>query len=210
MLTWAIIPIKPLYQGKSRLSGIIDQQERIKFNKKLLSHTLKIVASCKKITGVIVVTKDHSLQSIMKKSTVKLLLEDGEADLNKAINLGISKAIENNADSIIIIPSDLPFLNNEEICKIIDLSTSQKSLVLVPDRHLTGTNVLFIKPALKDMYSFGENSFEKHKEIGRKAGLEVKVYESMNLCLDIDLPEDLQYYNLRKAKHKSEIQDFGG
>jgi 2-phospho-L-lactate guanylyltransferase len=200
MLTWAIIPIKPLYQGKSRLSGIIDQQDRIKFNKKLLAHTLKIVTSCKQIAGVILVTKDRSLRSLVKKSNVRLLIEESESDLNSAINLGISKAIEYDADSVIIIPSDLPLLNKVEIGKIIELLASQNGLVIVPDRHFSGTNLLFVRPALKDIYCFGENSFEKHKDMGRKAGLEVKVYDSKNLCLDIDLPEDLQYYNLRKAE----------
>jgi 2-phospho-L-lactate guanylyltransferase len=168
MLTWAIIPIKPLYQGKSRLSGIIDQQDRIKFNKKLLAHTLKIVTSCKQIAGVILVTKDRSLRSLVKKSNVRLLIEESESDLNSAINLGISKAIEYDADSVIIIPSDLPLLNKVEIGKIIELLASQNGLVIVPDRHFSGTNLLFVRPALKDIYCFGENSFEKHKDMGRK------------------------------------------
>jgi 2-phospho-L-lactate/phosphoenolpyruvate guanylyltransferase len=205
MLTWAIIPIKPLYQGKSRLSGIIDQQQRIKFNKQLLAHTLRVVSSSKQISGVIVVTKDMSIQLLIKKPNVKILVEDCKSDLNKAINLGISKAIEENADSILVIPCDLPLLNREEIRKIIALSSSEKELIIVPDRHLSGTNMLFIKPALKNIYCFGENSFEKHKEMGRKLGLDVKVYQSMNLCLDIDVPEDLRYYNLRKAEPKSGV-----
>jgi 2-phospho-L-lactate guanylyltransferase len=136
----------------------------------------------------------------VKKSNVRLLIEESESDLNSAINLGISKAIEYDADSVIIIPSDLPLLNKVEIGKIIELLASQNGLVIVPDRHFSGTNLLFVRPALKDIYCFGENSFEKHKDMGRKAGLEVKVYDSKNLCLDIDLPEDLQYYNLRKAE----------
>ena len=202
MLTWAIIPIKPLHQGKSRLSGIIDHKARIKFNRKLLAHTLKVVSSCKRISGVIVVTKDTTLHAIVKTPNIKLFIEDGKSDLNKAINFGVTKAIENNADSILVIPCDLPLLNKAEIGKIIRISSSDRCLVIVPDRHFQGTNLLFIKPALKDIYCFGENSFEKHKEMGKRLGLDVKVYDSKNLCLDIDLPEDLQYYNLRKKEKK--------
>ncbi len=205
MLTWAIIPIKPLYQGKSRLSGIIDQEERIKFNKRLLAHTLKVVSSCNQISGVIVVTKDTTLKAMIKKPNVKLFIEDGKSDLNKAINFGVTKAIENKADSILVIPCDLPLLNKDEIVKIINMSSSENCMIIIPDRHSQGTNLLFIKPALKDIYCFGENSFEKHKEMGKRKGLDVKVYDSKNLCLDIDLPEDLQYYNLRKAEQKSGI-----
>jgi 2-phospho-L-lactate guanylyltransferase (CobY/MobA/RfbA family) len=44
-------------------------------------------------------------------------------------------------------------------------------------------------------YAFGENSFQRHIQLSREAGVEPKIYESDRLSLDIDLPDDLNRYH---------------
>ena len=45
MTLWAIVPVKPLRRGKSRLSGALTEDERTVLNQELLEHTLKILSS---------------------------------------------------------------------------------------------------------------------------------------------------------------------
>jgi len=40
MTLWAIVPVKPLRWGKSRLAGVLTQEERVDLNRQLLIHTL--------------------------------------------------------------------------------------------------------------------------------------------------------------------------
>ena len=41
MTLWAIVPVKPLRRGKSRLAGTLTEDERTALNQELLEHTLK-------------------------------------------------------------------------------------------------------------------------------------------------------------------------
>jgi 2-phospho-L-lactate/phosphoenolpyruvate guanylyltransferase len=40
MTLWAIVPVKPLGRGKSRLASVLSQQERADLNRHLLAHTV--------------------------------------------------------------------------------------------------------------------------------------------------------------------------
>ena len=40
MTLWAIVPVKPLRWGKSRLAGVLTQDERTDLNSQLLAHTV--------------------------------------------------------------------------------------------------------------------------------------------------------------------------
>ena len=41
MTIWAIVPVKPLRRGKSRLAGALSEDERTHLNQLLLEHTSK-------------------------------------------------------------------------------------------------------------------------------------------------------------------------
>ena len=40
MTIWAIVPVKPLRRGKSRLAGLLSEEQRTCLNRYLLEHTL--------------------------------------------------------------------------------------------------------------------------------------------------------------------------
>jgi 2-phospho-L-lactate guanylyltransferase (CobY/MobA/RfbA family) len=64
-------------------------------------------------------------------------------------------------------------------------------VVIAPDRHEKGTNALLLSPAGLIEYDFGENSFERHCELAKKAGARLEIVKLHSLGLDLDLPEDL-------------------
>ena len=41
MSLWAIVPVKPLRRGKSRLAGALTEEERANLNQELLERTLR-------------------------------------------------------------------------------------------------------------------------------------------------------------------------
>ena len=41
MTIWAIVPVKPLRRGKSRLAEMLSEDERAELNSRLLTHTLE-------------------------------------------------------------------------------------------------------------------------------------------------------------------------
>jgi 2-phospho-L-lactate guanylyltransferase len=65
-------------------------------------------------------------------------------------------------------------------------------VVIVPDRHGTGTNALLITPPDAFHPAFGHGSRERHEERAAAAGLSTSTVTVFTLALDVDTPEDLE------------------
>ena len=64
MIIWAIIPVKPLRLGKSRLSGILSVGERAQLTSRILRHTLRILRDQPVILRTLVVSRDPAVLKI--------------------------------------------------------------------------------------------------------------------------------------------------
>ena len=53
MTLWAIVPVKPLRRGKSRLAGVLTEEERLGLNSQLLTHTVDILGDIPEIEHVL-------------------------------------------------------------------------------------------------------------------------------------------------------------
>ena len=58
MILWAIVPVKPLRRGKSRLADVLSGDQRAALNKKLLIHTLDTITQVPSLEQVLVVSRD--------------------------------------------------------------------------------------------------------------------------------------------------------
>src|SRR5436190_796362 len=64
-------------------------------------------------------------------------------------------------------------------------------VVIVPDRHGSGTNALMISPPDAFQPSFGPDSLNRHLTMAQEAGLKHSVEEVASLSHDVDTPDDL-------------------
>jgi 2-phospho-L-lactate guanylyltransferase (CobY/MobA/RfbA family) len=62
--------------------------------------------------------------------------------------------------------------------------------VIAPDRRRQGTNLLFTNPADLLVFSYGQESFERHINLARQKGARVEIVENERIALDLDVPED--------------------
>src|SRR5436190_23240825 len=65
------------------------------------------------------------------------------------------------------------------------------AVLIVPDRHGTGTNSLLLSPPTVIEPSFGEGSLERHLAAARAAEVPHDVTSPASLTLDVDTPDDL-------------------
>ncbi len=192
MSLWAIVPIKPLRRGKSRLAGVLTDDERTFINYTMLGSTLKALKSTPEVDQVLVVSRDTSALALAREYNAKTLQEDGSADnLNMAVKRAAVVAQIYAAQSVLILPADLPLITAEVLQKLVRLSQSPPVVVVAPDRRKDGTNALIINPAGLIDFQFGPGSFYRHVEQARKFNIPVKVCELPELGLDLDIPEDL-------------------
>jgi 2-phospho-L-lactate guanylyltransferase len=192
MTLWAIVPVKPLRRGKSRLSGALTEDERTALNRELLERTLKTLSTLKELDQVLVVSRDPQALTIARNHGAKTVREDGQPHLNTALARASVMAKVHATHGVLVLPADLPLLEREDVLTLVDRAVKPPVVVIAPDRHRKGTNALLMCPAGLIEYDFGEDSFQRHCERAKKAGAQLEIVELPSLGLDLDLPEDLE------------------
>jgi len=192
MTLWAIVPVKPLRRGKSRLAGALSEKERTELNESLLQHTLKTLTGLKELEQVLVVSRDPQALTIARQHGARTVREDGQPLLNTALMRATVVAQVYATRGVLILPADLPLISEEDVLTLIERAVEPPVVVIAPDRHRKGTNALLLSPSGLIDYDFGENSFEKHCELAKAAGARLEIVDLPTLGLDLDLPEDLE------------------
>jgi 2-phospho-L-lactate guanylyltransferase len=192
MTLWAIVPVKPLRRGKSRLAGILTEDERTALNQELLERTLTILSAVKELDQVLVVSRDPQALTVARNHGAKTVQEDGQPHLNTALARATVMAQVHSTRGVLVLPADLPMLTPDDVRALIDRSAKPPVVVIAPDRHGKGTNALLMVPSGQIEYDFGEGSFQRHCERAKKSGARLEIVELPSLSLDLDLPEDLE------------------
>ncbi len=192
MTLWAIVPVKPLRRGKSRLSGVLSLEARIALNHFLLSNTLQILASIPEIEYSLVVSRDPEALTIAREYGARTVQEQGSPQLNIALTRATLVAVSHSVQGVLIVPADLPLLTAEDIHEVVRRAENPPVVVITPDRHHKGTNALLISPPGLIRYDFGPDSFQKHCLQAKRAGARLEICERGTVALDIDFPEDLE------------------
>jgi 2-phospho-L-lactate guanylyltransferase len=107
-----------------------------------------------------------------------------------AAKLGIGRAIELEADAVLLLPGDCPLLEPREIDNLVT-GLPDPFVAVVPDRHGTGTNALAMRPPDAIEPAFGEGSCERHLGLARSAEIAHATERIDGLALDLDTPADI-------------------
>jgi 2-phospho-L-lactate guanylyltransferase len=190
-MIWAIVPVKPLLLGKSRLAGAVPLQARALMNRMLLEHTLEILRDTAGIAQTMVVSRDPEALAIAREFDARTLLEQGNSHLNMALERATAVTRAYRARGVLVLPADLPLLTAEDLEIILRLAIPAPVVVLAPDRHEAGTNAMLISPPGQIAFSFGSPSFPEHCRSAEAAGVRLEIVRRPTLALDLDYPEDL-------------------
>lgn len=186
----AIIPVKSLNKGKSRLSDIFSDEERKNLNSNLLKKTIITISSMPLITKIFVISSDPHALAIARDLGAKTIQENKSTGINRSLRKATKVAKAYKSNKVIIIPADIPLLNKSDIQKVIEKSSSPPQIVIVPDRYDRGTNILLINPIGILDYEFGDSSFIRHIEQAQRKNIQVDVVRLESLGLDVDFPDD--------------------
>lgn len=192
MTLWAIIPVKPLRRGKSRLAGTLSEDERTELNRRLLKHTLTTLSDLRELEEVLVISRDPQALTLARQCGARTVRENGQPELNTALKRATVIAQVYATRGVLILPADLPLITREDVLTLIEHASDPPVVVIAPDRHGTGTNALLISPSGLIEYDFGENSFQRHCERVNQTGARLEIVNLPTLGLDLDIPEDLE------------------
>lgn len=192
MSLWAIVPVKPLRRGKSRLARVLTEEERTFLNYTMLANTLKALSGTPEVDHILVVSRDSGALALARDFGAKTVQEDGSSDLNTALRRATVVAQMYAAQSILVLPDDLPLIDPPTIQEMIHLAKKPPVMVIAPDRRHESTNGLLVSPPGLIEYHFGIGSFQRHIEEAQRYNIRVEICDLPNLNLDLDLPEDLE------------------
>jgi len=192
MSTWVVLPVKPLSLAKSRLAEALSAEQRERFAEGSLKRILSILKLVPQLNGVLVISRDTKVLGIARDYGVKTVQESGQPALNPALMRATQLLEVWGADAVLILPADLPLLQVEDVIGVIRAAGKHdQAIVISTDRHRDGTNALFVRPPGLLTYDYGVGSFARHKQQAEVIGVPAIEYESPNIRLDLDTPEDI-------------------
>lgn len=191
MRTTAVLPIKSFARAKQRLGDAIGESERKQLAAAMVSDVLAALAAVPEIADVIVVTAEPLAARAAEQAGATVVDDPDEAGQSAAAARGIDTALVRGAERTLLVPGDCPAVESEEVSRLLGRAAVAPSVVIVPDRHGSGTNALLLTPPQAVAPSFGAGSLARHAARAYAAGATVKVCELPSLGLDVDTPDDL-------------------
>jgi 2-phospho-L-lactate guanylyltransferase len=192
MKTFAIVPVKRFENAKRRLSSVLDRDGRIRLSSLMLEDTLAILSTVPSLTKVVIVSSDRRAEELARKYGAKFVNEEKEKGVNSAVALADSFCIQEAAEATIILPHDLPLLDESDITKAQEIAQKESQcIVICPSYRYDGTNMLLRKPPSVITTFYDSDSYNMHIKTAESRGVSVKYFLSKSLMYDVDTPEDV-------------------
>jgi len=189
--TVAILPVKRFSSAKQRLEEALSPGSRRALAEAMVSDVLRALRHAGSVDEVVVVTAEPVVQALARGEGARVVDEPVEAGQSAAAALGIA-ALDEGVERVLLVPGDCPALDPAELDALLDRpAAAAGEVVVVPDRHGTGTNALVLAPPTAISPAFGPGSRERHERLAAEAGIACEVREPGTLLLDVDTGEDL-------------------
>jgi 2-phospho-L-lactate guanylyltransferase len=196
MSTWVIVLIKDFDSAKQRLQPALGPRSR----RALARRNAELaVAAAAAGDRVLAVAGSEEVARLAQGWGADVLLEPRPEGQNVAAARGIARAIEQGAEAVLLLSSDLPLVTTDAVREVLDSGARLEIPVAmaVPAVGRGGTNALYLRPPDAITLQFGDDSLAKFRHEAEARGVEFVVHHSDAMALDLDEPGDLA--RLRRA-----------
>ncbi len=190
-VTFAVLPVKRFGAAKVRLGDELSGGTKRALAEAMMTDVLMALRRTKAVSEVLLVTSEPAAEAIGRGYGANVLYDDHEDGQSLATLIGIEHAIEAGATRALLVPGDCPALDPGELEELLDRPADEPSVVIVADRHGTGTNALLLTPPNVIEPAFGPDSRSRHERAAAAAGVPCSVEHVETLALDVDTSEDL-------------------
>ena len=190
MRTIIVVPHRGLHAGKTRLAGTLGTEQRVRLTQRLLERVLRALEPVDASCGVLVISPDADLRSVVEAEGARLLVQRGMG-LNEGLDQARDVAVADGAEVLGVLHGDLPLLEPDDVQALLAPVLEAPGVAIAPDQTWSGTNGLAMRPPDAMDFRFGPGSFEAHLKAGRAAGVAVATVERPGLAFDLDTPGDL-------------------
>lgn len=181
--TQVVIPVKAFDRAKARLAVALSDHERAALARSMATHVVEATGGL----ATWVVCDDVEVAAWARGVGASVSWQPGRG-LNGAVTAAVAERFDDGAARVIVVHSDLPIITS-----IATFDADSGELVLAPDRHGDGTNVVST-PTPEFRFAYGPMSFERHWGEGRRLGLPTRIVDDTHVGWDVDVPEDLAVF----------------
>ena len=176
-----LVPVKAFSAAKARLAPALDAPARAALARTMADQVVRAAGQLP-----VTVACDDDEVAEWATSVGAFVAWTLGLGLNGAVEAGVEALAAAGASRVIVAHADLP--------RAVDLSVvlGPSGVVLVPDRHDDGTNVISLPTGTGFRFAYGPGSFARHQAETARLGLEMTVMRPPGLVWDVDLPEDLE------------------
>jgi 2-phospho-L-lactate/phosphoenolpyruvate guanylyltransferase len=186
--TTAVVPVKGLSVANGRLDGWLAAEERNRLAEALFLDLILKLPRSRCIDDILVVTADPSIARQARWFGAKVLVQEKDEGHSEAAAAGARAALAEGAKRVAMLPVDCPMLDTDELDSRI--GRSARTVLIVPDRHGTGTNGLVLAPPDVFAPAFGPDSCARHVSRARASGISFALEKIESMGIDLDTPED--------------------
>jgi 2-phospho-L-lactate guanylyltransferase len=193
----AIIPIRSLSEGKSRLAGYVSNDDRAELIRTMFEHVIATVKAAGVIDRIVVISPDPAVIDLMSRdSDVRVMAvkqPEGRPGLNAAIELGRELATDLRAGAMLVLFGDLPLIKPDDVRSLV---RRDAPLIIATDRHGVGTNALMLRlgsaSAAEFRFAYGAISRQRHLNEADRLGLDAITAVSAGTAVDLDTIDDVE------------------
>lgn len=176
-MTWtAIVPLKHGWGRKSRLAASFTSAQRQVLADRMAGHVIQRLSEAPGVTKVFVLSVNPCAGAGWIRDQGRGLNE--ELDAARA-GLG--------GRPVLVLHADLPLLQADDIAALAN-AAADAGAAIAPDRVDAGTNGIAIADGRGFRFSFGHDSFARHRT---SLGDAVAIVRTPGLQNDLDTPSDL-------------------
>tara|TARA_Y100001970_G_scaffold256558_1_gene334367 strand:- start:231 stop:848 length:618 start_codon:yes stop_codon:yes gene_type:complete len=197
---WAIIPINDFSRSFSRLSSILDLDQRMELAKNLSRRLIHKITDLDEIEKFVIFTSEKIWSNELKHPKLIVRNDKGRKPLKEKIDSIADWAYTMGAKKMIYLSIDLPLLEKDDIKEMI--RTHKDGLTLIEAKKDGGTNALISDLPRRINFQFGTDSFQKHIEAAKSEKLSINIQSIERLSFDLDDHDDwellIKYYQPEK------------
>jgi 2-phospho-L-lactate guanylyltransferase len=186
-----VLPVKSFGAAKQRLGSLLGSGSRHALAQAMFQD---VVASLRKVEGIeqlVIVAAEPSVEFSAEEQVV-LLQDELQEGQSAATLIGIRWALDEGFERVLLVPGDTPLLAVAEVDALLaGAAADGTAVVIVPDRHGTGTNALLLAPPTAIEPSFGPDSLARHVAAAQAAAVSHRVERVPSLSFDVDTSDDL-------------------
>jgi 2-phospho-L-lactate guanylyltransferase len=187
----AIVPVKELAHGKSRLAATLGRDGAARLAQAMLEDVVAALCAVRAVDVVAVVTPDRTVAEAAERAGARALLGD-----DPGLNASVDRAArELGADVTLVVLGDVAGAESEDLAALLETLAAlpAPAAVLAPARD-GGSAALARKPHGAIASRFGPASAQAHRDAARGAGVAFAERALPSLALDLDEEGDLRAF----------------